>query len=184
MADSDHHESQTEDEHSDINLNPSCMRCKNGWGECHLRHPLHQRQSNLGSHRLATHKDTSLFEKASRTCHHQFCIPPAAWTNGQFMPFFKGRVQRKNPASQDSTPINHYREATSSLQRHRKFQEVSSFAKVKYLESDDFDQNIRVHIARLVTLSVLIIPRCGLLRSILIFLILIESNSNRILLFN
>ena len=108
MADSDHHESQTEDEHSDINLNPSCMRCKNGWGECHLRHPLHQRQSNLGSHRLATHKDTSLFEKASRTCHRQFCIPPAAWTNGQFMPFFKGRVQRKNPASQDSTPINHF----------------------------------------------------------------------------
>ena len=31
---------------------------------------------------------------------------------------------------------------------------VSSLAEVKYLESDDFDQAIRVHIARLVTLSV------------------------------
>ena len=41
----------------------------------------------------------------------------------------------------------------------------TSFAEVKYLKSDDFDQNIRVHIARLVTLSVRIIARCGLLRS-------------------
>ena len=30
---------------------------------------------------------------------------------------------------------------------------VSSLAEVKYLESDDFDQAVRVHIARLVTLS-------------------------------
>ena len=42
---------------------------------------------------------------------------------------------------------------------------VSSLAEVKYLESDDFDQAIRVHIARLVTLSVRIIARCGSLHS-------------------
>ena len=42
---------------------------------------------------------------------------------------------------------------------------VSSLVEVKYLESDDFDQTIRVHIARLVTLSVRIVARCGLLHS-------------------
>ena len=42
---------------------------------------------------------------------------------------------------------------------------VSSLAEVKYLESDDFDQTIRVHIARLVTLSVRIIACCGLIYS-------------------
>ena len=38
---------------------------------------------------------------------------------------------------------------------------VSSLAEVKYLESDDFDHTIRVYSARLVTLSVRIIARCG-----------------------
>ena len=38
---------------------------------------------------------------------------------------------------------------------------VSSLAEVKYLESDDFDQAIRVQIARLVTRSVRIVARCG-----------------------
>ena len=47
----------------------------------------------------------------------------------------------------------------------QKFQVVTSLAEVKYLESDDFDQNIRVHIARLVTLSVRIVARCGSLHS-------------------
>ena len=42
---------------------------------------------------------------------------------------------------------------------------VSFLAEVKYLESDDFDQTIRVHIARLETLSVRIVARCGLLHS-------------------
>ena len=41
---------------------------------------------------------------------------------------------------------------------------VSSLAEVKYLESDDFDQIIRVHIAQLVTLSVRIVARCKSLR--------------------
>ena len=43
----------------------------------------------------------------------------------------------------------------------QKFLVVSSLAEVKYLESDDFDPTIHVHIARLETLSVHIVARCG-----------------------
>ena len=41
----------------------------------------------------------------------------------------------------------------------------SPLAKVKYLDGDDFDQNILVHIVLLVTLSVCVIARCSLLHS-------------------
>ena len=42
---------------------------------------------------------------------------------------------------------------------------VTSFDEAKYLKSDAFDQNIRVHIARLVTLSACIVARCESLHS-------------------
>ena len=42
---------------------------------------------------------------------------------------------------------------------------VSPLTEVNYLEGDDFDETIRVHIVRLVTLSICIVARCGLLHS-------------------
>ena len=57
------------------------------------------------------------------------------------------------------------RSVEDQMQGHRKFQVVTSFAEVKYLESDDFDQIIRVHIVRLVPLSVCIVGRCRSLHS-------------------